>query len=924
MPEGRVIDVDVSSEMESSYLEYAYSVIYSRALPDARDGLKPVQRRIVYQMGDMGLRPDRGHVKSSRIVGDVMGKLHPHGDSAIYDALVRLSQDFIMRVPLVDGHGNFGSLDDGPAAPRYTEARLTTASMQMIAGLDEDVVDFIGNYDNTLTQPEVLPSAFPNLLINGASGIAVGMATNMAPHNPGEVIAACAHLIRNPEAGLAELMRFIPGPDLPTGGRIIGLDGVREAYETGRGTFRTRATVSIENINARRKGIVVTELPYLVGPEKVVSKVKDAVGAKKLTGIASIDDYSDRKNGMRLVIGVKNGFNPEAVLAELYRQTPLEESFGINNVCLVKGQPRTLGLRELLTVYLSHRIDVVRRRTVFQLRKAKDRLHLVEGLLIAILDIDEVIQLIRSSDDAATARTRLMDVFELSEVQATYILDLQLRRLTKFSRLELEAERDELRKRIEYLESLLADEAKLRELVAAELEATAEIIGTPRRTVLIEGSMKELSAKGKKAQTDLKIADSPCRVLLSTSGRVARTSDASVQQRGGKRASHDALRSEIVTTTQGKVGAVTSTGRVHMVDVVDLPALPPAAVRPNVAGGVKIAEYAALEKNEKILGLIDLDREFVLGTAGGVVKRVSVSARPNKNEWEAITLKGKDSVVGLAQPEDIDDSLAVFVTSTAQLLAFDASGLRAQGWNASGVAGIKLSAEATAIFFGMTPKAAKTDEDGDADAELGNFAVVTIASGENFYGAPSSSIKVSDFSEFPTKGRATSGVRAHKFLKGETELSLAWVGDSPQAAAAAGGARSLPTEMSRRDGSGSPLESKIDVIGTLPRLGGAKSEQFAEAAESDGESAEADGSAEGSPGNGSARKGARASASKPRQSGGSTQGLATSFDELELGLDDSQDLQEAKDEIARAKFDTDDAVIVSRDDDDEDDDSALF
>src|SRR5699024_9811933 len=436
MPEGRVIDVDVSSEMESSYLEYAYSVIYSRALPDARDGLKPVQRRIVYQMGDMGLRPERGHVKSSRIVGDVMGKLHPHGDSAIYDALVRLSQDFIMRVPLVDGHGNFGSLDDGPAAPRYTEARLTTASMQMIAGLDEDVVDFVGNYDNTLTQPEVLPSAFPNLLINGASGIAVGMATNMAPHNPGEVIAACAHLIRNPDAGLAELMRFIPGPDLPTGGRIIGLDGVREAYETGRGTFRTRATVSFENISARRKGIVVTELPYLVGPEKVVSKVKDAVAAKKLTGIASIDDYSDRKNGMRLVIGIKNGFNPEAVLAELYRQTPLEGSFGSNNVCLVDGrpsplglrdpllgcrrhrirhaQPSTLGLPDLLMVYLTHRIDVVRRRTVFQLRKAKDRLHLVEGLLIAILDIDEVIQLIRSSEDAASARTRLMEVFDLS------------------------------------------------------------------------------------------------------------------------------------------------------------------------------------------------------------------------------------------------------------------------------------------------------------------------------------------------------------------------------------------------------------------------------------------------------------------------------------------------------------------------------
>ncbi|MCI4011293.1 DNA topoisomerase IV subunit A [Brevibacterium sp. ZH18] len=932
MTEGRVIDVDVSSEMESSYLEYAYSVIYSRALPDARDGLKPVQRRIVYQMGDMGLRPERGHVKSSRIVGDVMGKLHPHGDSAIYDALVRLSQDFIMRVPLVDGHGNFGSLDDGPAAPRYTEARLTTASMHMIAGLDEDVVDFVGNYDNTLTQPEVLPSAFPNLLINGASGIAVGMATNMAPHNPGEVIAACCHLIRNPEAGLAELMRFIPGPDLPTGGRIIGLDGVREAYESGRGTFRTRATVSIENVSARRKGIVVTELPYLVGPEKVVAKVKDAVGAKKLTGIASIDDYSDRKNGMRLVIGIKNGFNPEAVLAELYRQTPLEESFGINNVCLVEGQPRTLGLRELLTVYLAHRIDVVRRRTVFQLRKAKDRLHLVEGLLIAILDIDEVIQLIRASDDASAARSRLMDVFELSELQATYILDLQLRRLTKFSRIELEAERDELRKKIEYLESLLADEAMLRELVASELEATAEIIGTPRRTVLIEGSMKELSAKGKKAQTDLKIADAPCRVLLSTSGRIARTSDAAPLQRTGKRSSHDALRSEIVSSTQGTVGGITSAGRIHMVDVVDLPALPPAVSRPNVAGGVKIADYMALEKDEKVIGLIDLDREFVLGTADGVVKRVSVAGRPNKTEWDAIGLKGKDTVIGVAQPDDIDASLAVFVTSNAQLLAFDASGLRAQGWNASGVAGIKVAADARAIFFGMTSKDAKTDEDGDADESIGSFAVVTIASGENFYGAPSSSIKVSEFSEFPTKGRATSGVRAHKFLKGETELSLAWVGDSPQAAAQAGGARTLPTELSRRDATGSPLESKIDVVGTLPRLGGAEAEDHSPAAAGDDgadfeiDDADASSAAAG----GSAKAGSKSSKRKSSKKSG-TQGLATSFDELALDLEEPQraeqsdELDQKKEEIARSKMDFDGAVIVSHDDDDdEDDDTALF
>ena len=433
--------------------------------------------------------------------------------------------------------------------------------------------------------------------------------------------------------------------------------------------------------------------------------------------------------------------------------------------------------------------------------------------------------------------------------------------------------------------------------------------------------MKELSAKGKKAPANLKIADSPCRVLLSTSGRIARTSDAAPLAREGRRSSHDALVSEIVTTTQGKVGAITTTGRLHMVDVVDLPALPPAAARPNVAGGVKIAEYAALEKNEKIIGLVDLDREFVLGTAGGVVKRVSVAGRPNKNEWEAITLKGKDSVVGVAQPEDIDDSLSVFVTSNAQLLAFDASGLRAQGWNASGVAGIKVAADAKVIFFGMTPKAAKTDEDGAADAELGSFAVVTIASGENFYGAPSSSIKVSEFSEFPTKGRATSGVRAHKFLKGETELSLAWVGDSPQAAASAGGARTLPAELSRRDGTGSPLESKIDVIGTLPRLGGAESADHSPAADDGSADGSADAEATADSATDSAAKTAKSGTKRSAgKAGRGQQGLATSLDELDLDLD------EAKDEIARSKFDTEGAVIVSHDDDDDDgdDDSALF
>ena len=404
--EENIVDIDVTEEMRGSYLEYAYSVIYSRALPDARDGLKPVQRRILYLMQDMGLRPDRAHVKCAQVVGAVMGRLHPHGDTAIYDSLVRMAQPWAMRVPLIDGHGNFGSLggDDSPAAYRYTECRLTEAAMAMVADIDEDTVDFVPNYDGSEQQPDVLPAGLPNLLVNGTAGIAVGMATNMAPHNLTEVIAAARYLLKHPDASTEQLMKYVPGPDLPTGGHIVGLDGIREAYQTGRGIFRTRATVKIEQLNARKTGIVVTELPYSVGPEKVIARIKDLVQAKKLVGISDLKDLTDRNRGLNLVIEVRAGFNPEAVLAELYRLTPMEETFGINNVALVDGQPRTLGLRELLTIYVDHRLDVTRRRSEFRRRKRQERLHLVDGILIALLNIDEVIQVIRTSDDSAEAK----------------------------------------------------------------------------------------------------------------------------------------------------------------------------------------------------------------------------------------------------------------------------------------------------------------------------------------------------------------------------------------------------------------------------------------------------------------------------------------------------------------------------------------
>ncbi|MBT5248329.1 MAG: DNA topoisomerase IV subunit A, partial [Microbacteriaceae bacterium] len=504
----RIVDVELTDEMQGSFLEYAYSVIYSRALPDARDGLKPVQRRIIYQMSQMGLTPEKGHVKSARVVGDVMGKLHPHGDSAIYDALVRLSQSFSMRVPMIDGHGNFGSLDDGPAAARYTEARLMPAAIAMVENLDEDVVDFIPNYDNQLTQPSVLPAALPHLLINGASGIAVGMATNMAPHNVHEVVAAARHLIEHPEATLEDLMRFVPGPDLPTGGAIVGLEGITEAYATGRGSFKMRASVSVESIGPRKTGLVVTELPYLVGPERVIDKIKDAVNAKKLLGISDVTDLTDRHHGLRLVIAIKSGFDPEAVLGELYRLTPLEESFSINSVALVEGQPQTLGLVELLRVYVAHRLLVVTRRSQYRLTKRRERLHLVEGLLKAIVDIDEVIALIRSSDDAGVAKTRLQEVFSLSGEQTDYILELRLRRLTKISRIELESERDALVAEISHLTELLGSEELLRHTVSDEMASAAESFGTPRRTILLDQVAP--TARAPLAAEKLEIADAPC------------------------------------------------------------------------------------------------------------------------------------------------------------------------------------------------------------------------------------------------------------------------------------------------------------------------------------------------------------------------------------------------------------------------------
>ncbi|MEU9670052.1 DNA topoisomerase IV subunit A [Streptomyces bobili] len=799
--EERILDIDVVDEMQGSFLEYAYSVIYSRALPDARDGLKPVHRRIVYQMNEMGLRPDRAYVKCARVVGEVMGKLHPHGDASIYDALVRMAQPFSMRVPLVDGHGNFGSLgnDDPPAAMRYTECRQTAATSLMTESIDEDTVDFTPNYDGQEREPVALPAAFPNLLVNGSSGIAVGMATNMPPHNLGEVISAARHLIRFPNADLDTLMKHVPGPDLPTGGRIVGLSGIRDAYETGRGTFKIRATVSVETVTARRKGLVVTELPFAVGPEKVIAKIKDLVGSKRIQGIADVKDLTDRAHGLRLVIEIKNGFVPEAVLEQLYKLTPMEESFGINNVALVDGQPLTLGLKELLEVYLDHRFEVVRRRSEFRRTKRLDRLHLVEGLLTALVDIDEVIRLIRSSDNSAQAKERLIERFSLSEIQTQYILDTPLRRLTRFDRIELEAEQEKLTEEIAELTRILESDAELRKLVSAELAAVAKKFGTERRTVLME------SAGTPASTVPLQVADDPCRVLLSSTGLVARTANAEpfAEDADARRTKHDVIVSAVPATARGEIGAVTSTGRLLRINVVDLPQLPDTASAPNLSGGAPLTEFVPVEGDETVVCLTTLDESspgIALGTEQGVVKRVVPDYPTNKDELEVITLKEGDRIVGAVELRTGDEDL-VFITDDAQLLRFQAAHVRPQGRPAGGMTGIKLTEGAKVISF--------TAVDPAADA-----VVFTVAGSRGTLDdSVQTTAKLTPFDQYPRKGRATGGVRCQRFLKGEDCLSLAWAGPVPARAAQKNGTPvDLPEIDPRRDGSGMSLGKTVSVV----------------------------------------------------------------------------------------------------------------
>jgi len=740
-----VIDVPVAEEMSESFLAYSLSVITSRAIPDVRDGLKPVQRRILWSMLQMGVRPETPFRKSARIVGDTMGRYHPHGDGAIYDTLVRMGQDFSRMVPFIDPQGNFGSLDDPPAASRYTECRLAEPAMDMVRELDEDTVDFRPTYDGEGDEPVVLPAALPNILVNGTTGIAVGMATNMAPHNLVEVAKAIEIVMtkRRPKPTIDELMAVLPAPDFPSGGIVVD-DSLRDAYETGRGSFRIRAKAHIEQTSRNRQAIVVTELPYLVGPERVIGKVQELANNGKLVGIEGIADLSDM-NGLMIQIDVKPAVNPQAVLQELYRLTPLEESFGINNVVLVDGVPTTLGLYDLCRYYIEHRLDVIVRRTQFRMMKALSRLHILEGLLIALDAIDEVVAIIRSSQNASEARDRLIERFDLTLVQATHILDMPLRRLTALAKLELEEEAAGLRADIAEYERLLKSEDRRRKLVLSELNALVEKHGQDRRAEVIAAEDIPVFEVPKATETVVDVdVDEPCVVSLSTSGNLGR-----VPAEGAKKGvvgRHDLLAAVSVTSTASPVAVITSEGRAFVFAAAEV-----------VDGGSRTrgnpaAQQLGFNRGEVARTVFaGQDENLVLVTAAGVAKQVSArEVLSTKSAKPVIGLKDGDTVVAaFGAPAGVD---VMVVASDGQTLRLPVDTISTQGRGASGVAGMKL--KAGAVVVGAAPL-------------IGEGSVVTVTS--------QSAVKATDYREFETKGRGGQGVRIARLAGGE-HVTAVWFG----------------------------------------------------------------------------------------------------------------------------------------------------
>jgi DNA gyrase subunit A len=740
--------INIREEMSTSFLDYAMSVIVSRALPDVRDGLKPVHRRILYSMEENGIRAGSPFKKSAQVVGDVMGKYHPHGDGAIYDALVRLGQDFSSRYPLIEPQGNFGTVDDPPAAYRYTECRLESLASNMLEGISEDTVDFKENYSGEYSEPEVLPGRFPNLLVNGSTGIAVGMATNIPPHNLGEVIDACIHTLENPKATTEDLMEFVKGPDFPTGGYIIGTDGIRDALMTGRGSIKIRAVTDVDEVRKGRTGIIVTEIPYQTGHDRIMTKIAELVHAKRIEGISDLRDESSSRVGTRLVIELKRDARAQVVLNQLYKLTPLQDTFGVNFVALVDGIPRTLGLADAIKHYLEHQMVVVERRTKFRLDKAQARAHILEGLLVAVDNIDEVVKLIRASADVETARAALIKRFELSEIQANHILDMPLRRLTALESDKLRDEFAALQKTIRALQAILESPAKRRKLIAKELSDIKEKFGDHRRTRIVPD-------EGDLSMEDL-IADEELVVTISQDGYVksvvANTYRA--QGRGGrgvqgaKLGQDDVINRVLHTTAHSYLLFFTNRGKVYRIRAHEIPR------KERTAKGTMAQAFMGIEPDERIEQVVDTrDYEtsqfLVIATRNGQVKKTKFSEYDTRQaSLIAIKLADEDEVVAVRTTSG-DADLLLF-THNGQGIRFAESDIRAMGRSTQGVRGIKLREGDYVV---------SAAQDGEGDEVL----VLTDAG----FG------KRTKMDQFPKQKRGGIGVKAIKITRARGNLVAA-------------------------------------------------------------------------------------------------------------------------------------------------------
>jgi len=695
------------------------SVIISRALPDVRDGLKPVHRRILFSLYEQGIKSDTPHKKSARVVGDVMGKYHPHGDSSIYEALVRLAQPWSMSKILIDGHGNFGSPDDGPAAMRYTECRLSKIAMFMLDELYEDTVDFRDNYDQTEIEPESLPAAIPNLLVNGSTGIAVGMATNMPPHNLEESINAIIYMLKHPNVKLDKLISIIPGPDLPTGGVILYDENLIEAYRTGRGSFKIRSKYHIDKTQ-KRDQIVITELPYLVGPEKVISKIKDLVNNKKIEGIFDIKDLSDRKTGLRLVIEVRQGFASEKVINNLFNLSPLQETFSVNNVALVRGEPKTLSLIEIISNFISYRIETIKRRSEYRLTKAQARLHIVDGLLIALKDIEKVIAIIKSAKDSTLAKNKLIKEFSLSETQATSILDITLRRITSIEVSKLKEEKKNLENIIKDLLHLLSSEENIKKLIIQELDNINKLFPSNRRTLLIENNNIDISKNNEENNFLYNISISNSKFLLKN----IISKDQLQKEQNNK------FINNIIANGNELIYFITNYGKIYTIKNNELPIS-------NKIDPIDISDYLLLDKNESIVGIHDGISDVVMVTKYGLVKKLRNTDYKKRNGSIVIKLKNNDQLVSSINLTTKSENIYIG-SSSGNIINIISNSIPYQQVNSFGVKGLKL-----------------LNNDFVVSADNMIFSNLLITTNQSNY-------LIFNKEELPQKGRGTKGVRCIK------------------------------------------------------------------------------------------------------------------------------------------------------------------